>query len=47
MKMNKEVKIFVIVVTYKGQWWYDRCFGSLRESEIPVHAIAVDNSPGA
>lgn len=39
-------KIFVIVVTYKGQRWYDRCFGSLRESEIPVQVVAVDNSPG-
>lgn len=39
-------KIFVIVVTYKGGRWYDRCFGSLRESEIPLHVIAVDNSPG-
>lgn len=39
-------KIFVIVVTYKGGRWYDRCFGSLRESAIPVQVIAVDNSPG-
>lgn len=39
-------KIFVIVVTYKGQRWYDRCFGSLRESEMPVQVVAVDNSPG-
>lgn len=39
-------KIFVIVVTYKGGRWYDRCFGSLRESEIPVQIVAVDNSPG-
>lgn len=39
-------KIFVIVVTYKGGRWYDRCFGSLRESEMPVQVVAVDNSPG-
>lgn len=39
-------KIFVIVVTFKGQRWYDRCFGSLRKSEIPVQVVAVDNSPG-
>lgn len=44
--MKKDLKIFVIVVTYKGQQWYDRCFGSLRESTIPVQTIAVDNTPG-
>lgn len=40
------IKIFVIVVTYRGQRWYDRCFGSLRENEVPVQVVAVDNSPG-
>lgn len=44
--MNEKLKIFVIVVTYKGKQWYDKCFGSLRESEIPVQVVAVDNSPG-
>lgn len=39
-------KIFVIIVTYKGQRWYDRCFSSLRESEISVQIVAVDNTPG-
>lgn len=39
-------KIFVIVVTYKGQQWYDKCFDSLLESTIPVQTIVVDNSPG-
>lgn len=38
------VKLFVIIVTYKGQQWYDRCFGSLRESTIPVQTIVVDNA---
>lgn len=37
-------KLFVIIVTYKGQQWYDRCFGSLRESTIPVQTIVVDNA---
>lgn len=37
-------KIFVIVVTYKGKQWYDRCFTSLRESTIPVQTIVVDNA---
>ena len=37
-------KLFVIIVTYKGQKWYDRCFASLRESTIPVQTIVVDNA---
>lgn len=41
--MNTAKKIFVIVVTYKGQQWYDRCFASLRESKMPVQTIVVDN----
>ncbi len=39
-----ETKLFVIVVTYKGKQWYDRCFTSLRESTILVQAIVVDNA---
>ena len=42
-KMNKQPKIFVIVVTYKGQQWYDRCFTSLRESDMLVETIVIDN----
>lgn len=38
------VKLFVIVVTYKGKQWYDRCFSSLRESTIPIQTIVVDNA---
>lgn len=41
--MNKQRKIFVIVVTYKGKQWYDRCFASLRESNMPVETIVIDN----
>lgn len=37
-------KVFVIVVTFKGRQWYDRCFTSLRESTIPVQTIVVDNA---
>lgn len=37
-------KVFVIVVTYKGRQWYDRCFTSLRNSTIPVQTIVVDNA---
>ena len=39
-------KVFVIIVTYKGQRWYDQCFGSLRKSTLPVQLVVVDNSPG-
>ena len=38
------MNIFVIVVTYKGQQWYDRCFESLRQSSLPVTTIVVDNA---
>ena len=37
-------KVFVVVVTFKGGQWYDRCFTSLRESTIPVQAVVVDNA---
>ena len=39
-----DVKLFVIVVTYKGQRWYERCFTSLRESKLFVQTIVVDNA---
>ena len=39
-------KVFVIIVTYKGQRWYNQCFGSLRKSTLPVQVVAVDNTPG-
>ena len=38
------MKVFVIVVTYNGMKWYDRCFGSLVASEMPVDVIVVDNA---
>lgn len=37
-------KIFVIIVTYKGGRWYDKCFTSLRSSDIPVHVVVIDNA---
>lgn len=46
LKMKKEPKIFVIIVTYKGMRWYDKCFSSLRESTIPLQTVVVDNTPG-
>lgn len=44
--MDKQPKIFVIVVTYKGMQWYDKCFTSLSESIMPVRTVVVDNTPG-
>jgi len=38
------LRLFVVIVTYKGKQWYDRCFTSLRESTIPVQTVAVDNA---
>lgn len=38
------MKLFVIIVTYKGKQWYDRCFASLRASTVPVQTIVVDNA---
>jgi len=37
------MKIYAIVITYNGLEWADRCFESLRNSETPVHTIAIDN----
>lgn len=37
-------KVFVIIVTYKGHKWYERCFTSLRNSSYPVQTIVIDNA---
>lgn len=38
------MKVFSIVVTYNGEAWIDKCFGSLLNSTIDDHIIiAVDN----
>lgn len=42
--MENYPKIFVIIVTYKGHQWYERCFTSLRNSEYPVQTIVIDNA---
>ena len=44
--MDEQMKIFVIIVTYKGMQWYDKCFKSLHESNIPLQLVVVDNTPG-
>ncbi len=40
------MKVLAIIVTYKGKQWYERCFGSLLESTIPVDVFVVDNASG-
>lgn len=37
-------KVYSIIVSYKGQRWYERCFTSLRNSTLPVQTIVVDNA---
>ena len=44
--MEKTLKVFAIIVTYKGRQWYDRCFSSLQESTIPVEIVVIDNASG-
>lgn len=39
-----ELKVFVVVVTYNGWQWYERCFSSLVGSTFPVQTIVVDNA---
>lgn len=36
--------IYSISVTYNGKQWYDRCFNSLRNSNLPVQTIVIDNA---
>lgn len=38
------MKIYAIVITYNGTHWYDRCLGSLRDSNLPVDIIVIDNA---
>ena len=42
--MPNVANIFVIIVTYKGHLWYERCFTSLRHSEVPVQTVVIDNA---
>lgn len=37
-------KIYVVIVTFNGKQWYDRCFKSLKQSVIPIKTIVVDNA---
>ncbi len=37
------LKVHVIVVTYNGIEWIDKCIGSLKRSVYPVEIIVIDN----
>lgn len=39
-----ENKVIVIIVTYKGRVWYERCFSSLKASTLPLSVVVVDNA---
>ena len=36
--------VYAVVVTYNGDKWYDRCLGSLANSDLPVHTVVIDNA---
>ena len=36
--------VFAIIVTYNGKRWYDRCFGSLHRSTLPITPVVIDNA---
>ena len=37
------MKILVVVVTYNGRQWLDRCLGSVCASEVPADLYVWDN----
>ena len=37
-------KVFAIIITYNGLKWYDRCFGNLRRSTLPITPVVIDNA---
>ncbi len=38
------MKTLVIVVTFNGMRWIDRCLGSVRSSQVPADAFVFDNA---
>lgn len=39
-------RVLVIIVTYNGMKWVDRCFESLKASKEPLDVLVVDNGSG-
>ncbi|MDQ0105775.1 GT2 family glycosyltransferase [Chitinophaga terrae (ex Kim and Jung 2007)] len=42
-KPNTAVTVAVVIVTYNGIKWVDKCLGSIRQSQYPVATIVIDN----
>lgn len=40
---DMDAEILVIIVTFNGMEWIERCIGSVRSSVIPADIIAIDN----
>ena len=43
MESLSKNRVYVIIVTYNAMKWIDKCLGSLRNSNMPVFPIVVDN----
>lgn len=43
MSSTSSNKVFVIIVTFNGIKWVDRCFSSLGKSTIPLQTLVIDN----
>jgi len=41
--MSRNAEIIVIVVTYNGLQWIDRCLGSVADPRGAIHTVVVDN----
>lgn len=41
--VKEKEKIFAIIVTYQGSPWIEECIRSLKNSDIPIKIIVVDN----
>lgn len=37
------MRVVVVIITYNGLKWIDKCFGSLRNSEVGLETVVVDN----
>ena len=38
------MKVYIVIATYNGKQWYDRCFGSLRDVDLSKSTVVVDNA---
>ncbi|CAN5685742.1 glycosyltransferase family 2 protein [soil metagenome] len=41
--MDKNIKVFVVIVTYNGRTWIEKCLNSLKASSTPIEIIVIDN----